>query len=166
MLATILLLPAIALAAVVPDSDLQSQDSLRRAVSVVSPDLTCGTLLAGANKGYTCPSDTPCCSQYGYCGTGDSFCLTTGGCQTRFSNTTSSCTAPRSGTTVSIDGTCGTTGAGKSGYRCPTGSTMGCCSAAGYCGNTTDHCDTAKGCQSGFGTCARSTGKRSRGLWE
>ncbi|KAK3312346.1 hypothetical protein B0H66DRAFT_644576 [Apodospora peruviana] len=151
-------LPAAALAGAVLPEILDA-----RAVGVVSPNLTCGTLLAGANNGYTCPGEAACCSQYGYCGTGDSFCLTTGGCQSRYSNATTSCQAPRSGVTVTIDGTCGSTGAGKSGYRCPA-TLATCCSASGYCGNTTDHCGT--GCQAGFGTCGGGTRPRtSRNLF-
>ncbi|KAK4161227.1 carbohydrate-binding module family 18 protein [Cladorrhinum sp. PSN259] len=134
--------------------------------AVVSPDKTCGLVLAGSNKGYTCPGEAACCSQYGYCGTGDTFCLNPApaGCQSRYSNATSACYSPRNATTVSIDGTCGNAGAGKSGYRCPTtGST--CCSASGYCGNTTDHCAAASGCQPGYGTCTGRPPRRSRNLW-
>lgn len=97
----------------------------------VSPNMTCGLTQAGANKGYTCPSEAACCSQYGYCGSTDIFCLTTASCQTRYSNTSAACTAPRSGVTISIDGTCGATGVGKNGYRCEGGRTVvGCCSVA------------------------------------
>ncbi|KAJ9256883.1 CAZyme family GH16 [Paecilomyces variotii] len=49
--------------------------------AVVSTALTCG----GGTK---CPMDTPCCSQYGECGTG-SYCL--GGCDPINSNTLNSC---------------------------------------------------------------------------
>ncbi|KAK4110293.1 carbohydrate-binding module family 18 protein [Canariomyces notabilis] len=123
----------------------------------VSPNKTCGLVEAGGNRGYTCPSDASCCSRYGYCGTGDIFCLTTAGCQSRYSNSSAACVAPRNGTTVSIDGTCGMTGAGRNGYRCPANGTT-CCSAAGYCGNTTDHCNVNNGCQAAYGTC---TGRRT-----
>lgn len=39
--------------------------------------------------GNLCPSDTPCCSEYGFCGTGES-CL--GGCNPLYSHTLTSCT--------------------------------------------------------------------------
>ncbi|KAK0714539.1 hypothetical protein B0H67DRAFT_459498, partial [Lasiosphaeris hirsuta] len=96
----------------------------------VSPNRTCGLLQGGANLGLTCPGEFACCSGYGYCGTGDDFCLTTGGCQARYSNTSAACVAPRSGVTVSIDGTCGAAGAGKAGYRCPGNASVSCCSAS------------------------------------
>ncbi|KAK0636449.1 hypothetical protein B0T17DRAFT_82033 [Bombardia bombarda] len=151
-IAALLLFPA-ALAGVLPTS-IGELDM--RAVGAVSPNLTCGTTLAGQNNGYTCPGgNTSCCSVYGYCGTGDAFCLTTAGCQSRYSNASSACYTPKSGVSISVDGTCGAIGAGKAGYRCPTSGAT-CCSGAGYCGNTTDHCDVAKGCQAGFGTCART----------
>jgi len=99
-----------------------------RAISVVSPNKTCGLVIGGNNQGWTCPGDAACCSQYGYCGSTDEFCLTTAGCQSRYSNATNACQAPRSGVSISPDGTCGSTGVGKNGYRCPgTGTT--CCSA-------------------------------------
>ncbi|KAK0721940.1 hypothetical protein B0T26DRAFT_643888 [Lasiosphaeria miniovina] len=121
----LLLLPAV-LAGVVP---VPAAAQLELDARAVSPNKTCGLVQAGVNLGYTCPGDFACCSQYGYCGTEDSFCLTTAGCQTRYSNGTSSCRAPRSGVTISVDGTCGTTGIGKAGYRCPTtGAT--CCSVS------------------------------------
>ncbi|KAK1755531.1 carbohydrate-binding module family 18 protein [Echria macrotheca] len=146
--AVLLAVPAV-LAGVVPVTRLEIDE---RALSVVSPNLTCGTVLGGANKGYTCPSEVACCSAYGYCGSSDEFCLTTAGCQSRYSNSSTSCTAPKSGVSISVDGTCGTTGAGKNGYRCPVNGTS-CCSASGYCGNSTDHCDVNQGCQANFGKC-------------
>ncbi|KAK4461215.1 carbohydrate-binding module family 18 protein [Cladorrhinum samala] len=137
--------------------------------AVVSPNKTCGLLLAGSNNGYTCPGDAACCSQYGYCGTGDNFCLTPApvGCQSRYSNSTAACYAPKNGTTVSVDGTCGNAGAGKNGYKCPaSGSPGSCCSASGYCGSTAEHCAAASGCQPGFGTCTGRAPRRSRNLWQ
>ncbi|KAK4155859.1 carbohydrate-binding module family 18 protein [Chaetomidium leptoderma] len=116
-LATLLLLPLGALAAAVVPLTPRA----------VSPDMTCGS----ANSRYTCPSEAKCCSKYGYCGTTEDFCLTTAGCQTAYSNTTSACQPPKSGVSLSIDGTCGSTGAGKNGYRCPGNATVtSCCSAS------------------------------------
>ncbi|KAK3939039.1 carbohydrate-binding module family 18 protein [Diplogelasinospora grovesii] len=168
LIPALLLLPAVALAGVLHPPNVPELET--RAEGAVSPNKTCGMVLAGANQGATCPGEVACCSQYGYCGTGDVYCLTTGGCQTRYSNTSASCYAPKSGSTISIDGTCGTTGAGKAGYKCPTtGAT--CCSVAGYCGNTTEHCDVNNGCQTGFGTCTGTktppkTGTRSSNLFD
>ncbi|OIW28785.1 hypothetical protein CONLIGDRAFT_632998 [Coniochaeta ligniaria NRRL 30616] len=118
----LLLLPA-ALGSIIPPALVED-----RAAGAVSPNKTCGITGAGLNNGYTCPETDACCSSYGFCGTGDSFCLTSAGCQTAYSTTRTTCQAPKSGTTISVDGTCGTSGAGKSGYKCPaTGAT--CCSA-------------------------------------
>lgn len=114
-----LLLPAV-LGGIVP-ATLQVRD--------VSPDMTCGTTGEGITGGYTCPESDACCSKYGYCGTGDSFCLTTAGCQADFSNSTSACTEPEAGKSESVDGTCGMEGAGTVGYVCPANQTS-CCSAA------------------------------------
>lgn len=95
----------------------------------MSPDKTCGTTGAGEDKGYTCLESDACCSSYGYCGTGDEFCLTTAGCQSEFSNSTSACTEPVPGKSISVDGTCGITDAGSVGYVCPANQTS-CCSAS------------------------------------
>lgn len=93
----------------------------------VSPDNTCGP----ENGGDTCPGELPCCSQFGFCGATDAFCLTTANCQPDYSNSTEACYAPVPGETVSIDGTCGTTGAGTEGYVCPGNATVtSCCSVA------------------------------------
>ncbi|KAH8900110.1 hypothetical protein GQ53DRAFT_209259 [Thozetella sp. PMI_491] len=148
-LASLLLVVPSVLAGLVPVPAPVLQD---RAEGGLSPNKTCGLAGAGQNRGDTCPQSDACCSSYGYCGTGDIFCLTTGGCQTKYSNSSSACIAPKSGQTVSIDGTCGTTGVGKAGYKCPT-TGLTCCSVAGYCGNSTEHCDVNNGCQAGFGTC-------------
>ncbi|UJR26443.1 hypothetical protein I4U23_007773 [Adineta vaga] len=61
-----------------------------------------------------CPSDK-CCSQFGWCGTGDAYCG--GGCQSGlcYANT---CNVKRS---------------------CPTGK---CCSQYGWCGSTAEYCGT------------------------
>ncbi|KAI5919590.1 carbohydrate-binding module family 18 protein [Camillea tinctor] len=121
--------------------------------SDVSPDGSCGMENGGANNGYTCPGDLKCCSVNGYCGSTDEFCLTSVGCQATYSNDTAACVEPVDGTTISPDGTCGTEGAGEFGYVCP-GEGYTCCSVAGYCGNTTAHCDAANGCQANYGICA------------
>ncbi|KAH8883773.1 hypothetical protein GQ53DRAFT_607984, partial [Thozetella sp. PMI_491] len=93
----------------------------------VSPDNTCGIQNSGLNNGYTCPSELPCCGQYGFCGAGDAYCLTSTGCQTGYSYMSGSCYAPTDGATISPDNTCGKTGAGVYGYRCNPSNTR-CCS--------------------------------------
>ncbi|KAI1076908.1 carbohydrate-binding module family 18 protein [Whalleya microplaca] len=121
--------------------------------SAVSPDGSCGIEGGGADNGYTCPEEIACCSQNGYCGSTDEFCLTSMGCQGDFSNATAACTEPVDGTTISPDGTCGSEGAGVYGYKCPAEGEGTCCSIAGYCGNTEAHCATANGCQATYGEC-------------
>jgi hypothetical protein len=88
----------------------------------ISPDNTCGKNgTGGGADGYMCPSELPCCSVNGFCGSTNEYCLTTAGCQSAFGN----CTAPAVGT-VSPDETCGVIGAGTAGYTCSTASS--CCS--------------------------------------
>ncbi|KAF8587806.1 glycoside hydrolase family 16 protein [Ramaria rubella] len=41
------------------------------------------------NASISCPSSTPCCSEFGFCGTGASFCL--GGCNPLWSHSPTSC---------------------------------------------------------------------------
>ncbi len=142
----------------------------------VSPDNTCGTDgVGGGADGYTCPSDLPCCSVNGYCGSTTDYCSIDNGCQSAFGN----CTAPSSGT-VSPDMTCGITGGGTDGYTCA--SSTPCCSGryafpetqpfisrnthngnSGYCGTTSDYCSVDLGCQSTFGTCDSATNSSSGG---
>ncbi|KAF1974968.1 glycoside hydrolase/deacetylase [Bimuria novae-zelandiae CBS 107.79] len=63
---------------------------------------------------------------------------------------TSSAVPTATPTAVSTDGTCGR----NTGFMC-NGSEFGnCCSQAGWCGTSTDHCGTS--CQSVFGTCGSS----------
>lgn len=85
------------------------------------------------SSGQTCAGSTfgSCCSMYGFCGSTDTYCLTTEGCQSGFGQCTtpspvssSSPPSPTSTVKVSPDGTCG----GTDGYVCP-GSGLGdCCS--------------------------------------
>ncbi|KAK3317169.1 carbohydrate-binding module family 18 protein [Cercophora scortea] len=99
---------------------------LRPREIIPSPDLTCGVRPGGT---YSCPSHAPCCSVSGYCGAGDSYCLTSLGCQTKYAAPAgvASCYAPVDGVTVTPDNMCGTTGAGVYGYRCPS-TGLNCCS--------------------------------------
>ncbi|KAL2196934.1 carbohydrate-binding module family 18 protein [Corynascus similis CBS 632.67] len=124
-LATLLLLPIGAFAAAV-SSEKQTLRTTTLSLREVSPDNTCG-----GDNGYTCPEELACCSQHGYCGATDEFCLTTAGCQADYSNSTAACHEPVPGESVSVDGTCGTEGAGTEGYRCPANATVtSCCSAS------------------------------------
>ncbi|KAI1375547.1 carbohydrate-binding module family 18 [Hypoxylon crocopeplum] len=92
-----------------------------------SPDLTCGTTGAGEN-GYICPTGM-CCSQYGYCGNSTNYCED--GCQAAFGTCTAGSGGNASGST---DGRCGPD------YGNTVCGATECCSAAGYCGTTSDHC--------------------------
>ncbi|KAI9644872.1 hypothetical protein NHQ30_006899 [Ciborinia camelliae] len=134
----------------------------------ISPDETCGLAgtKGGGGDGYSCPSTLPCCSQNGFCGNTDDYCLSTNGCQSQFGNCTSAAAAT-GGKVVSTDETCGITGAGTAGNTCPTGE---CCSNNGYCGTTADYCSATSGCQSEYGKCdatdpnaAPSTGGNNAG---
>ncbi|OHW99235.1 plant lectins antimicrobial peptide, partial [Colletotrichum incanum] len=108
----------------------------------VSTDGRCGS------NGKTCLGSAfgSCCSEGGWCGTEQAHC--SAGCQTGFGN----CTTSGSTTTpVSTDGSCG-----KNGKTCKGSAFGACCSSAGFCGGTSDHCGT--GCQSSFGTCNGGSG--------
>ena len=49
---------------------------LKRQAGLVSPDGTCGNILAGADNGYRCPTipQFRCCSEHGWCGEGAGYC--------------------------------------------------------------------------------------------
>ncbi|RKK76181.1 hypothetical protein BFJ69_g7067 [Fusarium oxysporum] len=97
----------------------------------------CGSRHGGA----TCrgePNGETCCSQNGWCGGTSDHCGR--GCQPVFGTC-------RGTPEPAAPGRCG---AAYGGARC-TESGWGCCSRAGWCGSTSDHCGT--GCQSDFGTC-------------
>jgi len=106
----------------------------------VSTDGTCSSSVTCVGSKYG-----DCCSQYGFCGSGQAYCGASSVTSGSPSNTATKSTNTGSASKVSTDGTCG------NGVTCQ-GSTFGnCCSQYGYCGSSTDHCDT--GCQSAFGTC-------------
>ncbi|OBR05152.1 Chitin deacetylase [Colletotrichum higginsianum IMI 349063] len=103
----------------------------------VSPDNTCGTTGNGGNpSAYTCPADLPCCSVNGWCGSTGDYCLTSNGCQAGFGTCEQDGNPP---TGSSDDGNSGTglCGPDNGNVSCATNE---CCSAAGYCGTTPDHC--------------------------
>ncbi|KAH7202712.1 uncharacterized protein BKA55DRAFT_725047 [Fusarium redolens] len=93
----------------------------------VSTDGSCG------KNGKTCKGSVfgDCCSEYGYCGKGDTFCRN--GCQKAFGL----CTG------ISSDSECGT----RNGKTCAGSGLGNCCSSNGYCGSTASHC--GQGCQKG-----------------
>ncbi|KAI0017339.1 hypothetical protein F4780DRAFT_612143 [Xylariomycetidae sp. FL0641] len=106
-----------------------------------SPDGTCG-----GDAQYNCTGAAfgDCCSAGGWCGGTAAHCGA--GCQARFGT----CGAASN---VTTDGSCG---AGHGGRVCAGSGFGDCCSASGYCGNTTSHC--AAGCQAGFGDCDQGAG--------
>ena len=55
------------------------------------------------------------------------------------------------GRTISLDNTCGNTGAGTSGFTCGLSNLGTCCSSKGWCGSGPDYCGAS--CQKAFGTC-------------
>jgi hypothetical protein len=94
-----------------------------------SSDNTCGTTGSGGSpSSFTCPSDLPCCSVNGWCGSTDAYCLASNGCQAPFGscNTTAISTGNETQSTSS-GGECGP-GVGNCGAT-------ECCSLAGFCGN-------------------------------
>ncbi|TPX09229.1 uncharacterized protein E0L32_001689 [Thyridium curvatum] len=134
MIVTYLLLAAIpaslfSAATAHPPAALPASLDTRAPQKQVSPDGTCGAQPGGE---YFCPFDQRCCSGHGYCGSGDDYCLTSLGCQPDYAAPGSNaCYAPRDGVTVSPDNTCGKTGDGVYGYRCPADSLI-CCSQYTY----------------------------------
>jgi len=111
----------------------------------------------GAVFNNPCPSGY-CCSQYGYCGQTSEYCdagcqVGYGKCNKLVSNTTTRTTTTTTTTTTTIkssptnisrNGRCGSI----NNMICPNNE---CCSQYGYCGNTSEYCDT--GCQPEFGVC-------------
>ncbi|OHW98719.1 chitin deacetylase [Colletotrichum incanum] len=94
----------------------------------VSPDNTCGTTGNGGNpSAYTCPTDLPCCSTNGWCGSTDDYCLTSNGCQTGFG------TCQQDGSPPTGSGDDGNSGTGLCGPDNGNASCAAneCCSAAG-----------------------------------
>ncbi|KAK3357418.1 hypothetical protein B0T25DRAFT_449731 [Lasiosphaeria hispida] len=127
-----------------------------------SKDGTCG-------NGVTCAGTRfgACCSIFGYCGTGDDYCLVENGCQTSFGSCEGIVTSPTStsrkltltyapvGTSpaqplaISSNGQCGA----QSLQTC-TGSTFGaCCGPSNQCATNTISCLSILGCQKDYGYC-------------
>jgi hypothetical protein len=101
----------------------------------VSPDNTCGTSGSGGNpNAYTCPTELPCCSINGWCGSTDAYCSSTNGCQSAFGTCKVENATTPSGGGTSTDHRCGP-GIGS----CASNE---CCSLSGYCGTTEGMKDT------------------------
>ncbi|KAI1845686.1 hypothetical protein JX266_008297 [Neoarthrinium moseri] len=107
----------------------ESPDDNDNGSGTVSPDLTCGTTGAGT-AGYVCPTGL-CCSGYGYCGNSTDYCLASNGCQDLFGDCTDD------GGDDAGDSDSGRCGPSFNGAVCASNE---CCSAEGYCGTTTEHC--------------------------
>ncbi|GKT63687.1 chitin deacetylase [Colletotrichum tofieldiae] len=108
----------------------------------VSPDNTCGTTGNGGNpSAYTCPTDLPCCSINGWCGSTDDYCLTSNGCQTGFG------TCQQDGSPPTGSGDDGNSGTGLCGPDNGNASCAAneCCSAAGLFGPACDANKTPPG---------------------
>jgi len=90
-----------------------------------------------------CPTGK-CCSKYGYCGTSESYCEVSKGCQAAFGDCYE-IVDTASISEVVTDKECGV-GIGS----CIDGE---CCSSEGFCGKSSEYCDIAKGCQENFGLC-------------
>ncbi|KAJ8322961.1 hypothetical protein QVD99_007360 [Batrachochytrium dendrobatidis] len=107
-----------------------------------SVDVKCGV-----GRGGKCPNSL-CCSQYGWCGNTDAHCGV--GCQNPFGTCNGAPpTPPTPPAPVPIPGINSRCGSQFQGLGCPDGL---CCSAAGYCGITTAHCEA--GCQADSGICS------------
>lgn len=95
----------------------------------VSPDNTCGTTGNGGNpSAFSCPTDLPCCSVNGWCGSTDDYCLTSNGCQGQFGTCTQDGSPPAGGD--GGDGSAGNTQCGPDNGNASCASNE-CCSAAG-----------------------------------
>ncbi|GJC86878.1 putative peptidoglycan-N-acetylglucosamine deacetylase ARB_03699 [Colletotrichum liriopes] len=108
----------------------------------VSPDNTCGTTGNGGNpSAYTCPTELPCCSINGWCGSTDDYCLTSNGCQTGFG------TCQQDGSPPTGSGDDGNSGTGLCGPDNGNASCAAneCCSAAGLFGPACDANKTPPG---------------------
>ncbi|WIA15784.1 hypothetical protein OEZ85_002398 [Tetradesmus obliquus] len=93
--------------------------------------------------GICCPAGQ-CCSMYGFCGTGSSYCDTSLGCQAGYGSC-SGTPLPAGCAGINPNGRCGSS---QGGFCCSIGN---CCSAGGWCGSSADHCGS--GCQQGYGKC-------------
>lgn len=87
-------------------------------------------------KGLKCP-EGQCCSKWGYCGTGPEYCSRVHECQTNCSRFVESLTNNEPEPVI---------------YECSADKMCNighCCSVAGHCGTTYDHCAKSAGCLNG-----------------
>ena len=110
------------------------------------PTGQCGSIASGGNLA-GCPMGQ-CCSSFGYCGTTSAYCDVINGCQSSYGSCNS---APTAAPTSS--GRCGDPMTGGTGAHCPAGQ---CCSHGGYCGTTSNYCDSNLGCQNTYGSCVNT----------
>lgn len=97
---------------------------VRIANGPISPDNTCGiTSSGGSPNAYECPTNLPCCSASGYCGSTGDYCDLNLGCQITYGTCNEAAGEP-----PNDPDRCGP-GVGS----CAVGK---CCSLSGYCGTT------------------------------
>ncbi|KAL0936634.1 chitin deacetylase [Colletotrichum truncatum] len=102
-----------------------------------SPDNTCGTTGNGGNpSSFSCSTDLPCCSVNVWCGNTDEYCLVSNGCQGDFGTCVQDSDA---GGGNSDQGSFGNAQCGPDNDNMICAPNE-CCSAAGFCGTTSDHC--------------------------
>ncbi|CAL3963722.1 unnamed protein product [Diplocarpon coronariae] len=131
----------------------------------ISPDNTCGKNgTGGGADGYKCPSDVPCCSANGFCGSTNAYCLTTAGCHGWCGNSTDYCTAAagcqsafgsctsNASSSTGSTSTPGTNANGRCGPGFGTCASNECCSLAGFfsANRLLDYCN-APDCQFNYG---------------
>jgi hypothetical protein len=106
-----------------------------------SVDGSCGTNSASGIDNCEGSDDGPCCSIYGFCGSGNDYC-STANCNNAFGLC--------NGVQVSQDGTCGSNSAVLA--TCEGSGFGDCCSSSGFCGSDSDYC-LVTNCDSQFGAC-------------
>ncbi len=82
----------------------------------LSPDFTCGKFIT-TNPGYICTFNAPCCSQFGWCGSSEAYCLNG---QSAFDYVASNPSNPSTTTTTTTTTTITTTPTSVSGAANPT----------------------------------------------
>lgn len=108
----------------------------------------------GIDIGKSCP-DNKCCSIFGYCGTSESYCSLSKGCQAKYGD----CYEIVDTANIADEEKEGE-GEGEEDTESPEcGEGIGscinaeCCSKYGFCGTTKEYCDIDLGCQEEFGLC-------------
>ncbi|KAK3375148.1 hypothetical protein B0H63DRAFT_526423 [Podospora didyma] len=131
-----------------------------------SPTATGVTTNGACGNGLTCTGSRfgACCSAFGFCGTGDDYCLLDNGCQSNAgmcegifltSPGLPATTTPRSTATPvstiipSVNGYCGP----EVGQTCAGTAYGTCCGPNSQCSSNTISCLAILGCQQGYGKC-------------